>query len=273
MEQLLRALGRYRRAMTFLTWISLLGAMNFFLCIGGRTLYFFIGTFLPTAVFLYGKSIAPTGGQVFLTGGIFLALCLCALYAYLRFRAGRRGRSMITAAVLYGADTVALTFFSLLGYGLPGLVDALLHAYALSVLVRGACAGAWLDRAMQSDSLREQMTSLMIQNEMAYVNGLENAVFQGASDTLPLRPAEPKNAYLFHHRFEELEIRVSFSAELTELSVNGMVYAECRGMWEPAHALSAVVGGHRISVGLCHGTSCADMVLEIDGREIDRFRR
>lgn len=273
MEQLLRALGRYRRAALYLTWISFLGILNFFLSVSGRRFYFFIGAFMPKAIFLYGKAIAGISGQIFLTGGAFLAICLCALYVYLRYRSAKSGRVLTVAAVLYGLDTAALFLFSLAGYGLPGLADTVLHVYVLTILVRGARAGWYLDRVMQSDTVRMQLASLLTGGTDMPVDAEGNTLPANGYDTIPLRPEEPKNAYLFHRRYGGMEIRVAFSPELTELSVNGMVYAECRGRWEPAHALSAVVSGHCICVGLCRGTSCPDMILEVDGREIDRFRR
>ena len=84
MEKEMRYALLYRRATADLGFASVLAIVNLIISLSGGTLYFFFAAFSPTAAFLYGKSIGTvTGNTLFITAGIFLSFCLCALYVYL----------------------------------------------------------------------------------------------------------------------------------------------------------------------------------------------
>jgi len=78
----------------------------------------------------------------------------------------------------------------------------------------------------------------------------------------PLRPDDKKGRILIAAKYEDMQISMKRIRGLTELIVNGNVYAEIEGVLEFEYTLTANINGKMIS-GMCKmTTSC--MYLYVD---------
>ncbi len=278
MEKEMRYALRYRRATVDLGFVAVLAVVNLIISLSGGAIYFFFAAFSPTAAFLYGKSIGTvTGNTLFITAGIFLSFCLCALYVYLWYKAKKSYLSLAAASVLYGLDTVLIFVFSLLGYGTLGFIDTAAHLFITYNLCQGFLGGralskiTMLDKSQVEALFRRLLESSEGETPLTEENGEENG--NPLPESRPLRPAKARKRCFFDTFYEGMHILAYRSFGCTELVINGFVYDEIRGVVEFAYRLEAVVSGHRITLAMEPGAASADMVLYADGKEIGRMTR
>ncbi len=276
MQKSILALRRYKRGLFDLSVLALFGIVSFILTLTNASFYLVFSPFLPSGAYILGKAFSELFGlQILLTTGIFLSLCLLALFVWLRLFAGRRPRLMTAATVLYAIDTAALAAFSFWqGFGI-GKIDVLLHLLLLLSLIAAARAGRILES--MPEPTPEQLGEILL-CAVPPPEGLPLGTEIGdappsAEDSLPLRPAVLRRRRFFDREIFDLHICVSRARGLTELAVNGEVYAEFRGIREFTYTLSATVNGHRITVRLLPGALYARMLLLVDGRLAGEIRR
>ncbi len=276
MQESILALRRYRRGLFDLLFLALFSIVSFILTLANSSFYLIFSPFLPTASYLFGKILAELSGlRLLLTAGIFTSLCLLAAWVGLRLLAAKRLRLMTVAAAFYAVDTAALLAFSVWqNFGI-GRLDAFLHLFPLLSLIAAARAGNRLLK-MPEPTARELGEMLLC--AVPPPEGLPLATELGDlppddEDSLPLRPATPRKRCFFDREIFDLHILVTRARGLTELTVNGKVYAEVRGIRELTYSLSATVNGHRVTVRLLPGTLYARMLLLVDGRLAGEIRR
>ncbi len=276
MQESILALRRYRRGLFDLSVLALFSAVSLVLTLTDSSFYLIFSPFLPTAAYLLGKIAAELFGlRLLLTAGIFFSLCLVAVFVGLRLFAGKRLSLMTVGAILYAADTAVLLAFSLWqGFGI-GKIDAALHLLPLLSLISAARAGARLRKMPEPTA--EQLGEMLLA-AMPPPEGLPLATELGdlppdEEDTRPLRRSDAHGKRFFDRAIFDLQILVTRKRGLTELSVNGWVYAEVRGIREFTYSLTATVSGHRITVRLLPGTLYARMLLLVDGRLAGEIRR
>lgn len=276
MQEILLSIRRYQRAMSDLTLIALFGAVNLFCALFGSSFYMLFAPCLPTLLYYGGRHLSERLEiPALLTVGIFLSLCMMAVFFFLRFLSRGRYRVMLAAAILYGVDTAILAAFSLSAGFVTGLADSLLHLWVLLVLVRAVLAGRRIDRMPipTSEDIEEMFRELALPPEGTPPGTLVGDAPPDESDSIPLREEVPRRKYFFRKTVLGLKIRVPRSHGLTELCINGQVYAEVRGVVEFAYSLTATVEGHRVSVRLSPGGLYGRMVLFVDGRLAAERRR
>ena len=275
MQSLLIAMRRYQRGISNLSILSLFGAVNLILALCDASFYLVFSPFLPTVSYLYGAVLAEVlGERALLTVGIFLALVLAASWLFLRVRAGRDHRMMWVATALYAVDTLVLALVSFgHGYGI-GQVDVFFHLLMLPSLVSASRAGGVIHRAPEPapEQVGEMLLTVAPPPEGLPL-GTEVGDAPPEEDSQPLRPAVPRRRKFFEVYLFGLRIEVLRSRGLTELSINGQVYAEMRGILELAYSLTATVEGHRITVRLAPGRLYGRMLLLVDGRLAGEMRR
>lgn len=276
MQKMLIEMRRYRRALADLFVIALFGAVNLVLTLSDSSFTLILSPFSTTFVFSVLSALASRLGRTtLLTVGIFLALCLSAVWFFLWYYSRRSRRALIAAATLYTADTLLLAWFSLrYSYGI-GLADTLLHLVFLYTLIRGVMAFGHLEKNAppRLDEIESMLATLMEDPESPALGDAVGDAPADTEDTPPLREAVPRRRTLIRAEREGLAITVTRSYGLTELSVNGRVYAEVRGVFELAYTLTATVGGHRITVRFYPGNVRATMTLLFDGVLIERIHR
>ena len=276
MQESILALRRYRRGLFHLSVLSLFAVVSFILALTDASFYLVFSPFLPTAAYLFGKILSELVGlRLLLTLGIFLSLCLLAAWVALRLLAGKRPYLLTVAAVLYALDTAVLLAFSLWqSFGI-GRIDALLHLLPLFSLIAAARAGRVLARlpAPTPEMIGEMLLAAVPPPEGLPLGTEIGDLPPDGEESTPLRAATARKRRFFDREIFDLHILVTRARGLTELIVNGSVYAEIRGLREVAYSLSATVGGHRITVRLLPGILHARMILLVDGRLAGEIRR
>ena len=276
MQRLMIAMRRYGRGLADVSVLALFSAVNLILALCDASFYLVFSPFLPTAAYLYGAAFSEAlGNRALLTVGIFFALVLVALWVYLRICAARRHGAMWWIAILYAVDTAVLAAFSFgNGYGI-GKLDVFFHLLALVSLLSAARAGSVITKTPEP---LPELVGEMLLTVAPPPEGLPLGTEVGdappdETDTLPLRAAAPRRKTFFRVYLFDLAILVTRSHGLTELSVNGQVYAEMKGVLELAYSLTATVEGHRVTVRLTPGRFYGRMILLVDGRLAGEIRR
>ena len=276
MQRLILDMRRHRRGLGDLFALSLFGAVALILTFSKSGFYLVLAPFFPRLVYEVFFAVAGEVGEtVLLTVGIFLALCLTALWFFLWYGARRSHRILAVAAALYALDTVILAGFSFRTSYAYGMADTVFHLLALSSLFRAYHAARRIEAAPVPAV--EEITSMLaslapLPADLAVGDSVGDAP-PDEVDTLPLRDAVPRRRRFFDLTCEGMSILVVRSYGLTELIVDGRVYAEVRGVVELAYTLTATVGGHRITVRFCPGGFSASMLLTVDGRLVAKLRR
>ena len=276
MQKMLIAIRRYQRGVSDLTMLFLFGTVNLICALTGSSFYLLFAPFLPTLCFYGGRWLSEgLGVKGFLTAGIFLSLCMLAVWVLLRIRARGHYRVMSGAALLYAIDALALAAFSLATDFVTGLADSILHILPLLLLFRAAHAGRQLDRmpVPAPEVIEAALREMVLPPEGTPPGTVIGDDEPDATDTVPLRPEVRRRRYFFKNRIFGLSIHVARGRGVTELCVNGQVYAEVRGVVELAYSLSATVEGHRITVRLSPGGMYGRMILLVDGRLAAECRR
>ncbi len=276
MQRLLLDIRRHRRGITDLFVLALFGAVGLILALSESSFYLIFAPFAPRIVYEVFRAVSGEVGELtLLTVGIFLALCLAALWFFLWYYARRSRRALGLAAALYALDTLGLALFSFRTSYAYGMADTLFHLLALVSLLRALAAARRIETAPAPEAaeLAAMLTSLApLPPELSPGDAVGDAPADVA-DTVPLREAVPRRRVLFARQHEGLSILVTRSYGLTELTVNGKVYAEVRGVIELAYTLSATVEGHRITVRFHPGAFFATMLLIVDGCLVAVLRR
>lgn len=276
MQELILATRRYRRGLSWLSLITLFGAINFVLALTETPFYLIFSPFLPTLAYLLGSALAKALGEsLLLTVGLFITFCLLLLWAVLRYGAGKGLRPLRIAIGYYTLDTVVLAAFSIGFDYTVGLVDILFHLLALVWLLSAARAGRLLkDTPVPTEEVLADMLGNLNPPPEGLALGTEiGDLAPDREDTASLRAAEKRGRVLLGSDVFDLGIRVVRSYALTELVVRGRVYAERRGTLELVYSLTATVEGHRITVRLSPGRFFGRMILLVDGRLAADIRR
>ena len=276
MQRFLIEMRHYRRGMGMLSMVALFGVVNMICALFDSSFSLILAPAIPTLVFSYASVLSEMLKlPLLLRMGVFFALCLTVAWFYLRHYAKKHSAVMIAATVIYAGDLFVLFGFSVLfGYSF-GLLDGILRLFVLVALVRGSVASVRIGRMPPPDTseLERMLQGLVPVESTAEIGDHVGDLPAEESDTLPLREAVPRRRVFFDARCFDLQISVVRSRGLTELCVDGKVYAEVRGMVELFYVLTATVNGHRITVRLVPGILRATMILTVDGYLLGRCHR
>ncbi len=276
MQRLILDMRRHRRGITDLFVLALFGAVGLILAFSKSSFYLVLAPFAPRIVYeIFFVIAGDVGETVLLTVGIFLALCLSALWFFLWYGARRSRRVLALAAAAYALDTVILASFSFRTSYAYGMADSMFHLLALFSLLRAYTAARRIEAAPvpavhEITSVLESLAPLP--PDLAAGDAIGDAP-PDETDTSPLRDAVPRRRRFFDLTHKGLAILVTRAFGRTELTVNGKVYAEAEGVVELAYTLTATVSGHRITVRFHPGSFSAVMLLIVDGRLVAKLRR
>lgn len=189
---------------------------------------------------------------------------LLAAYVVFWVLSGKRYEWLWGAAVLFGLDTLYMAYlYWNAGLIANGLLDIAFHAYIIYYFVVGLKNGAALK---ELGDVPEMM-------EVPKAEGLFTEQQSGVeSDTRPLREADMtvKARILVEAQAAGYHIVYRRVKKTNELVIDGKVYGEFEGLIEPAHQVSAAVGGHVI-VAVADGRAYCYII--VDGVEVARKMR
>ncbi len=276
MQEVVIALRRYRRGAFYFSFVALFSLVEYILVLTNAKFHLFFSSFLPVFSFFLGKLFSVSlSEKLLLTAGIFISLCLLALLFYLRFKVNARPSVFLFVALYYLLDTLVLLGFALFCGDMVRLIDAVLHFFPLFSFLLAARAGHFLERVEEPTPavMMEMLNTMLLPPEGLPAGAPVGDAEPDAEDSVPLREEAPRGRCLVAATLAGLDIRALRSYGLTELSVNGKVYAEQRGVLEVAYRLTATVEGHRITLQFSAGKLYGRLILLVDGRLLADVRR
>lgn len=262
----------YNSARNSILLVVIFSALNTLLLITNAGYYFLFSATIPytlvdSFMYLCGKYPMEYYGEdyfyndflppSYLTFAIIVAVALIALYAimYLLSKKQKVGFLIATLA-LFAIDTASLFYF----YGISShiVIDLIFHACVLFSLSYGVYCHFKLKK------LADTETCILVEDDGSELTGTEE-------DSTPIRYADltVKSRTLLESTVYNHKIIYRRVKRTNELVIDGRVYDEYVALMEKAHSLSAIIGGHEITVGFNGSFS----YITVDGKEVGRKLR
>lgn len=200
-----------------------------------------------------------------LVGCVISALVMIAVYFICWIFSKKHYGWMITALVLFSLDTLVLVLLYLLAMEVSGIVDAAIHIWVLYYLIIGVSNGAKL-KVLPEDEITNaeeiEVDSIVPETNLESEN----------SNTPTLRVADTgvKSRVLLEANALGRHICYRRVKRINELVIDGYVYDDVEMLVESAHALNAIIDGHRFQVGY---DGSAHSYLRVDGETVARKLR
>lgn len=189
--------------------------------------------------------------------GIVVAVVLIALYFLCWLLSKKRPGWLIVALVLFVLDTIALAGLYIMAGEVSGILDVLLHAWVLYYLIIGISSARKLKNLAPEEPVAVEA---------------DGAVVVTAVDSTPLRriSEDEKCRILLEHTYGSYHVVYRRVKRINQLVINDYIYDEIELLAEPAHSLSARIGGHDIVVGF---DGVGHSYLTVDGEQIAKKMR
>jgi len=247
---------KYKSARANLLAAVLFSFINVMIIIFDTGYYFMFSVFMST---MFANSAMEDGA---LSIPWAVAAVACLLPFLLCWILSNKKHGWMTAAlVLFSLDS--LVFFLMIGIVIANgesvvslLIDLLFHGWVLFYLIQGVRAAAALKKLPEEEIPAEAPP-------------LPPGAPLPAS--APLREPSAKRRLILQYQTPDgLHIELARARGVTELIVNSLVYAEFRGIVEPAYELHASVAGHDIKATMDIG---ALMELFVDRERVGKKHR
>ncbi len=265
---------RYKSSRSFLSIIFISTAINLALLTANYDAYFLLSAFIPyfiTSLGMYVCGRFPddyyTEGwedMPFLDNSFFITLLIVSvvltLLYFLAWIMSRKNRGgwLIFALVLFGFDTAGL--FLLSDSPIDLLISLAFHAWVIYDLIVGIRAY----RKLKALPAEEESANPSLEVNEAY-----DSCEIPNSPILRIADKEIKHRVFLQARVFDLDICYRRVKHTNELVINGNVYDEFEGVFEPPHALRAQINGHYVEAAY-NGTSS---LLFVDGNMIEKKMR
>jgi len=239
---------KFQSARGNMIMMTALSAINIVLALTSAGSFSF-SAFMPLAAIGFGQGAAEeTGDNVLLYAGIVIAVLIIAFYLVCWLVSKKTQGMMLAALIAFSLDTAVFLLFSgfflLEGFDFGFLLDVVFHIWALACLISGVSAWAKLKKLPPVDEsyvpgvVYDASGSLIpppAEESMQYQPTAEGtlAYQPEAQETPALRPWSGKGRTLVSATYNTMEIATVRSTGLTELVINGQVYAERKGIMEP----------------------------------------
>lgn len=266
MQEIVKLKKRINVAKSTILMVAVLTLINIAAIVFDAAYSFPFSAYVPQFVTAVFAGIAEEQGtDSILYIGIAVAVLLSLVYVALWFGAKKKNTFLIVALVFFAIDTAFFIYSLFLYFDASYIIDIAFHAWVIFDLVLGISAYSQLKKIPEQE----------IQNAEGYK---EQYILQGADDTdfsmrtesTPIRLSENKGRVLISSNYNGLNIEVRRSKALTELVIDGKVYAERKGVIESEYELAAIVSGVEIKTAM---TTQSVMYLYADGVQIaKKFR-
>ena len=224
-------LSTFENARKNLLSVVIFSAVNLVLLAVKADIHMLFSASVPQLVLEFGRFFAQEyQNNAIAIGGFALAVIVIVLYLACWLLSKNTRVFVLFALILFSLDTlVFLAFVFFWGFDTSYILDIAFHGWILIFLIRGTMAWSKLRHAAP--------------DEMA--GGLQDGADGGVNperiETAPLRADDKKGRILISAEYEGLQISMKRTRGLTELIVNGSVYAKIHGTIERQYSLSAVV--------------------------------
>lgn len=200
-------------------------------------------------------SVAWGSFELFVAG-LVVALILVVVYFLCWLLSKKHPGWLIAALVLFVLDSLALIGFYILAEEAAGMVDVLFHAWVLYYLIIGISSAAKLKKMPAEEPAVEEAATEA----------------EPVADSVPLRRIneDEKCRILLEHTYGSYRVVYRRVKRVNQLVVNDYIYDEIELLAEPAHSLSARLGGHDIVVGF---DGAGHSYLTVDGQQAAKKMR
>lgn len=271
MQEIERLKKRVNTAKTTIILVAVLTIANTVLIAINADMVFTFSAYIPQFVtFLFADLAADLQDKTDLYIGVAIAILMALIYVALWFGAKKKDSFIAVALVLFGIDTAFMLYFDVIVYfDISSVIDILFHGWVVFDLIMGIHAYSKLKKMPA-----EEMQHYSIQTET--YNPLPadiDSEYDGRytydqADSSPIRVSENKGRVIMSVDYKGMNVEVRRSMGLTELIVNGKVYAEKKGIIETNYTISARVSGVEFSTTLVMHFDKSIMYLYADGQQI-----
>lgn len=264
---------RYKSSLSSLLLITVFSGVNLVLLLTNSDSYFLFSAYIPYllgdyAMFFGGRypaeyyadvpDIEFFGTEIF---AVFVAAAVLFVLFYLvcfLFARKKKAVWLIFALSLFVIDTIVM--FVVVGLSVDMIMDIIFHVWAIVSLALGIAAYLKLKKLPEEEEIPDVPENVPVTDVMY------------PEDSSVLRMADPdeKAKTFVEADFGAFHISFQRAKRVNELIINGRVYAEYEVLFESAHTLEAVVGGHKIEAGYDGMTMT---FINVDGKEIAKKRR
>ena len=243
---------KFANARKNLMLVIIFSVVNMALTVLNSNISFLFSATVPVLVLQVGQIFSEESGiSMFLMAAAAIALIIIALYGICFLLSKKRRAFMLVALILFVLDTLFLLWTLTLGFDSGVMLDIVFHVWILYFLISGT--KAWID--LKKTPVEEELF-------VEYQTGGTETGAETETDTAALRLPSSKGKVILSHNFGEMEILVKREDGTTELIVNGVVYAEKKGMLEGNYTLNATVGTANIVVEMDYSSM---MSLYVNG--------
>ena len=188
--------------------------------------------------------------------GMIVSVVLIVLYFLCWLLSKKHPGWLIVALVLFILDILAMVGLFLLAEEASGIVDVLFHGWVLYYLIIGIISAAKLKKMPAEEPVVEAVA-------------VED---QPVADPVPLHRIgeDEKCRILLEHTYGSYRIVYRRVKRTNQLVINDYIYDQIELLAEPAHSLSARIGGHEIVVGFDGAANC---YCTVDGEQVAKKMR
>lgn len=199
--------------------------------------------------------------SVILMIGILIALVILSIYLLCWILSKKNYGWMIAALVLFVLDSICMCALYLLTQDFSGILDVAIHIWVLYYLIIGVKYGAQLKKLPEEE--------IIYKDETSEVNVVQNDIVE---ESLVLKRADEDVKCKILLEADKLGHHICYRRvkRVNELVIDGYVYDDIEMIVESAHALNAVIDGHKIQVGYDGGINS---YLRIDGETVLKKKR
>lgn len=263
----MKEVKRYNTARINLIVMLAITLCNVGLGLSGSDRYYLFSNTLSYVLAIYGQAYYEAlGDKIYLVVGGGLAVLVLVPYLLCWIFSKKRRGWMIAALVLFSLDTIFLLVEYLPFFEPSLLLDIAFHVWVLVYLVLGVISGP---RALEQEDNPDYKPRRLAGQENRFYDASQQPT--GQPDTLPIgTPAEGNSRVLVSATYGTHEIEARRSYGLTELVVDGWVYARQEGVMESAYTISAQVDGHTVATSM---SALGRQTIEVDGEVIAKKQR
>lgn len=245
----LKAIKNYKTARAGILLVTALGLLNVILFLVGADFYFPFSVIFPYCAVIFGDVFATQlGSQAIYIVAIILAVLIVGAYVLLFFLSKERKGCIIAVLVLYAIDLCFVIFLLVESKVYSIAIDLLFHCIAIYELIMGVRSAEQLSEYPQGVKItpEELLAAEGVKGQVIGDgnNGVtvtnENAEPVTAPDvykpdSAALRDDDGKGRTVISAKNGEVTVVFKRKAKVSELIIDGKVYGERKGLFEPRH--------------------------------------
>ena len=248
MQKHSEAAKKFETSRKQLLLVVLFSAINVLLVLFRINLSFLFSASFPLFIAQFGQMLSQeTGGLLPLLIAAMFSFSIVFLYWLCYVLAKKYRVFILVALILFSIDTLFLIWSLTFGLGLSIILDVAFHAWVMYYLIIGTKAWSDLKKLPFDEPVEETNREIPL------------------TQTPPLRHESTKGKVIFSQIYENLNIVVKRTYGTTELIVNGIVFAEKKGLVEINYTLDAYVENTYIKVTLETVGNAGNMELYVNG--------